>query len=281
MKTLESILNKTLYLGSGLIFLGFGMSFFTFTVDGGERALMFDTIFGKGISDKVLGEGIHFKFPKLYEPKIFSIRLNPIVIEAKTAARDLQLIDITVRILEKPDEDNLKKLFLDQTEKYAQRVLPNLTHETIKAVIARYNPDELISHREIVSNEIRKGLVAKAHDFNILIKDVAVINIEFSKEYRQAIENKQVSQQMAERSKFIVMRTEEERKITVIKAEAESESARLFNEAIKEYGNAFLEIKKMEASEKIVENLSNNNNVMFIPMGRGDGNSGSSILYSI
>lgn len=281
MKTLESILNKSLYLGGGFIFLGFGMSFLTFTVDGGERALMFDTIFGKGISDKVLGEGIHFKFPKLYEPKIFSIRLNPIVIEAKTAARDLQLIDITVRILEKPDEDNLKKLFLDQTEKYAQRVLPNLTHETIKAVIARYNPDELISHREIVSNEIRKALVTKAHDFNILIKDVAVINIEFSKEYRQAIENKQVSQQMAERSKFIVMKTEEERKITVIKAEAESESARLFNDAIKEYGNAFLEIKKMEASEKIVENLANNSNVMFIPMGRGDGNSGSSILYSI
>ena len=265
MQRLDKFLTKLLYLGGGFVVSGAVFSYFTFVVDGGERALMFDAITGKGVHDKVYGEGIHFRFPKLYEPIIFSIRLNPIVIETKTSARDLQIVNITVRILERPDEENLKKLYLDQRQNYAQKILPNLTHETIKAVLAKYNPDQLITQRENVSLEIRQGLVNRAKEFNIIISDVAIINFEFSKEYRQAIENKQVSQQMAERAKFIVMKSEEERKITVIRAEAESESARLFNEAIKEYGNAFMELKKLESAEAIIGNLVSNDKIMFIP----------------
>ena len=66
------------------------------------------------------------------------------------------------------------------------------------------------------------------------------------------------------RAKFIVKRSEEEKKITVIRAEAESESATIFNEAILNHGIAFLELKKMEAAKDIVENLSKAKNVVFI-----------------
>ncbi len=71
--------------------------------------------------------------------------------------------------------------------------------ETIKAVVARYNPDQLITQREKVSQEIKQILVTKAKEFNIILDDVAILHIEFSKEFRDAIEAKQVSQQMAER----------------------------------------------------------------------------------
>lgn len=271
---MEKLFNRVRNLGLAFVLAGIGLSRFTFVVDGGQKAIMFDAITGRGITNKVLGEGMHFRIPILYEPIILNVRLNPIVIDTKTPARDLQLIDITVRILERPDEDNLRKLYLDQREKYAQKILPNLTHETIKAVVSKYNPDQLITQRENVSYEIRTGLVNRAKEFNIKIEDVAIIHIEFSKEYRQAIENKQVSQQMAERAKFVVMKSEQEKKITVIRAEAESESAKLFNEAIAQYGNAFLELKKLETSQTIVENVLKNSNVMFLP-------SQNNLLYKI
>lgn len=276
MNKFNSLFNKMLYLGGAMIGGGIALSYFTFVVDGGEKALMFDAITGRGVLEKVYGEGIHFRFPVLFEPIIYSVRLTPREISAKTSARDLQLVSITVRVLEKPDEDSLRKLYLDQRQNYAEKILPNLTHETIKAVVAKYNPDQLITQRENVSMEIRQGLVNKAKEFNIIISDVAIIHIEFSKEYRHAIESKQVSQQMAERAKFIVMRSEEERKIAVIRAEAESESAKLFNEAITQHGNAFLELKKLESAIYMVENLTKNENVMFVPSG-----SGSNLLYKI
>lgn len=196
---LTKLFNKSIQLGSSLIGAGVLMSFCTFVVDGGEKAIMFDTISGRGVGQKILGEGIHFRIPKLYEPIIFSVRMTPHIIDSKTPAKDLQLVSITVRILERPNEKNLTKLYLDQRQNYAERVLPNVTNEIIKAVVARYNPDQLITQRERVSTEIKQGLITKALEYNVIIDDVAIIHIDFSKEYREAIESKQVSQQMAER----------------------------------------------------------------------------------
>jgi len=274
---IDRIFNKMIGLGGVFLSAGLVATQFTFVVDGGERAIMFDALFN-GVRDKVLGEGVHLRVPKIYEPIVFSIRYKPLEIVTTTPARDLQIVDISVRILEKPIEENLKKLYLDQRQDYAKKVLTNITHETIKAVVARYNPDELITQRQNISMEIRQSLVTRAKEFNIQVRDVAIIHIEFSKEYRQAIENKQVSHQMAERAKYIVQKSEQEKKITVIKAEAESESAKLFNEAIEKYGNAFLELKKLNTACEIVENVSNSPNIVFLPSG---GNGGSNFLYQI
>jgi prohibitin 1 len=196
---LTKFFNKSIQLGSTLIGAGVLMSFCTFVVDGGEKAIMFDTITGRGVGQKILGEGIHFRIPKLYEPIIFSVRMTPHIIDSKTPAKDLQLVSITVRILERPNAKNLTRLYLDQRQNYAERVLPSITNEIIKAVVARYNPDQLITQRERVSTEIKQGLITKALEYNVVIDDVAIIHIDFSKEYREAIESKQVSQQMAER----------------------------------------------------------------------------------
>jgi prohibitin 1 len=279
MNSFEKFLNKLSSVGKSLILASVLGKFFCFVVDGGEKALMFDAITGKGVGTKVLCEGLHFKIPVLYEPIIFSVRMNPHIIETKTPAKDLQTVNITVRILERPDEEFLSKLYLSQTKKYAERVLPNITHEIIKAVVARYNPDQLITQREKVSLEIRQGLVAKAKEFNIILDDVAIIHIDFSKEYRDAIEAKLVSQQLAEKAKFIVMKAEEEKKIAIIRAEAESESARIFNESIEKYGRAFLELKRLEAAREIIDNLSKANNVTYMPS--SGSKDGSNFLFKI
>jgi prohibitin 2 len=74
-------------------------------------------------------------------------------------------------------------------------------------VVAQYNASQLLTMREIVSREIRRVLMIKARHFNIILEDVSITNLTFSKEYTAAIESKQVAQQDAERAKFIV-RTE-------------------------------------------------------------------------
>lgn len=55
-------------------------------------------------------------------------------------------------------------------------------------------------------------MIERASGFNITLDDVSLIHLGFMKEYAQAIEHKQVAQQMAERQRFIVMRDEEEKR---------------------------------------------------------------------
>ena len=194
---INRVMDKMMKVGGVFVALGGIMGFCTYVVDGGEKALVFDKIWG--LKTKIMSEGIHFKIPLLQEPVIFDIRLNPNVLETKTPTKDLQNIEISVRILFKPDDTALYQLYLTQQKNYAEKVIPSITHETIKSVVARYNADQLLTMREKVSLEIKQGLITKAKEFNLIFEDVAIIHIEFSKEYREAIEAKQVSQQMAER----------------------------------------------------------------------------------
>jgi hypothetical protein len=57
---------------------------------------------------------------------------------------------------------------------------------------------------QIVSKDIRRILAERARYFNIVLEDVSITNLTFSKEYTAAVEAKQVAQQEAERAKFIV-----------------------------------------------------------------------------
>ena len=57
---------------------------------------------------------------------------------------------------------------------------------------------------QVVSRDIRTLLTQRAQYFNIVLDDVSITNLTFSREYTGAVEAKQVAQQDSERAKFIV-----------------------------------------------------------------------------
>ena len=65
-------------------------------------------------------------------------------------------------------------------------------NESAKAIVARYNANELLTKRDHVSREISADLQRRASEFNILLDDVAITHLSFSPEYARAVEAKQV-----------------------------------------------------------------------------------------
>jgi prohibitin 1 len=77
----------------------------------------------------------------------------------------------------------------------------------------------------MVSNQIREELRAKADVFGIILDDVSITDLQFGKDFMEAIEAKQVAQQKAEQAKYVVMMREEEMKAAIIEAEGQAEAA--------------------------------------------------------
>ena len=89
----------------------------------------------------------------------------------------------------------------------------------------------MLTSREKVSEQITAELRARAAQFHLTLDDVSITHLAYGAEFTNAVEQKQVAYQEAERSKFMVMKAEQERKAAVIRAEGESEAAILISNA--------------------------------------------------
>ena len=137
--------------------------------------------------------------------------------------------------------------------------------------MAQFDAAELITQREAVSQRIRTDLMKRAAEFNIALEDVSITHMTFGKEFTKAVEQKQIAQQDAERARFIVEKAEQERQAAVIRAEGEAEAATTISKALEKYGEAFVTLRKIEAAKAIVQSLSSNKNVTYIPSSGGSG----------
>mmetsp|Transcript_16177 Transcript_16177/g.22429 ORF Transcript_16177/g.22429 Transcript_16177/m.22429 type:complete len:274 (-) Transcript_16177:62-883(-) len=244
----------------------------TFVVEPGHSGVVFDRF--QGVKEKVYGEGLHFVVPFLQWPIIYDTRITPSLHRTETASKDLQTIRLFVRLLHQPVVEKLPWIFSQVGTDYAERILPSIGNEVLKAVVAEFDADELVTQREAVSCDIRDRLIKRAEHYNIILRDVSITKLEFSPEYTAAIERKQVEQQIAERQKFIVEKSKQEKLAAVIRVEGETEAGRLLSEAMK-ISPEFLELRKIEAAKKIAEYLARSQRVVYLP------NNGGNLLLNI
>jgi len=232
-----------------------------YTVEGGHRAVMFSRL--GGVKKEIIPEGTHVRIPWFEQPTIFDIRTKPKTLRSPTGTKDLQTVDITLRVLYKPNEYQLPVILSTLGTNFGERVLPSIVNETLKSVVAQYNASQLITQRDAVSKLIKRNLVERAKDFNILVDDVSITHLTFGKEYTAAVEAKQVAQQDAERAKFVVKQALQDKRSTIIKAQGEAKSAEMIGQAVQK-NPGFIELRQLDAARSIASTISRSSNKVFL-----------------
>ncbi|KRY34459.1 Protein l(2)37Cc [Trichinella spiralis] len=231
MQAVHNLSKNLIRFGVGLATVGAVVNSALYNVDGGQRAVIFDRF--TGVKPDVVGEGTHFLIPWVQKPIVFDIRATPRNVAVVTGSKDLQNVHTTLRILFRPIPEELPKIYTNIGVDYDERILPSITNEVLKAVVAQFDAADMITHRELVSQKVNEELTERASQFGLLLDDIS----------------------LAEQMKLAA----------IISAEGDAIAAELLGTAFQQSGDALIELRKIEASEEIAAQLAKQKNVTYFP----------------
>ena len=238
----------------------FGSAYYS--VPAGYRGVLLNFGAVKG----VMGEGVQFVIPFVQRVELMEVRTQKEEAQAAAASKDLQNVSTTVAINYHLNPLQVGNLYKNVGLDFATRIIDPATQETVKAVVANYTAEELIRLRSKIKNEIDTMLTERLKAYNIVVENngVSLTNFEFSQDFNSAIEQKQVAQQSAEKSKYELQKAEIDAKTAIAIAEGEARSNRIKAEALNQNGGSKVLAREwIEKWDGHLPQVSSNGNMMF------------------
>ncbi|HYW19143.1 MAG TPA: prohibitin family protein [Nodularia sp. (in: cyanobacteria)] len=200
-------------------------------VNAGERGVLMQ--FGK-VQEIVLGEGIHIIFPIVNTVKKISVRIQKQEISAQASSKDLQDVftDVALNWHIIPEETNIIFQDIGDEIDIIGKIINPAIEEVLKAVIAKYTAEEIVTKREEVKAGIDNTLTTRLHKYHIVANDISLVHVNFSNKFNEAVEAKQIAEQDAKRSDFIALKAAKEAEAKVNLAKGEAEVNKLLRESL-------------------------------------------------
>lgn len=160
------------------------------------------TQYGK-VTGRELDEGLNLVMPfGINEVAVYDIKVQKEQIDTSAATKDLQDVTSSLALNYRLNRGDVSKVHQTIGVDFNDKVIAPALSEVFKSVSAKYNAGELITNRADLKKEAFERIRDRLKKYGIVVEDLSLTNFQFSASFSQAIEDKQVAQQNAERAKF-------------------------------------------------------------------------------
>ena len=210
------------------------------TVPTGHTGIV--TVFGK-VKDQTYEAGVHVCAP--WEEMVnMDNRNQKASLDLLCFSSDIQEVSVPYTINNRIAKQNAQMIYKEIGVSYYDTVITPSIQEAVKSAFAQYTAEELLNNRSQLSTDIRNTLTTKLEEYNVVVIDSSIENLDFSDVFTDAVEAKQVAEQKSKQAKI-----EQEQKNMEAAAAAERAEIEANAEAAvaKIAAEAELEVVKIQA----------------------------------
>ncbi|MDF2534051.1 MAG: hypothetical protein K0R18_208 [Bacillales bacterium] len=207
------------------------------------------------LGSKALEPGLHLKWPFISEIVELNTQVAKAEADAAASSKDLQPVHSKVVINYAINKNSGYALLTQIGADFDSKIIAPHVQETFKGVTAKYSAEELVTKREQVALETSALLKKSLLDYHIDVKDISIVNFDFSEAFNDSIEQKQIAAQNTMKAQNELETAKVAAQQNVVKAEADAQAkksasdAQLYEDQQKAKGN--LELAKSITQELI------------------------------
>jgi len=258
-------LPKAMIMGIvGLIFIVlFGSSMF-YTVDPGEKGILFKKFAGGLDKETVYGQGFHVIAP-WNTLHVYDVKIHETFEKMEVLSKNGLSIKIDLSFRYMPVQEKIGYLHDEIGRNYLERIIKPEIRSVTREVIGNYLPEELYStKREAIEDEIESLTREKVEAKYLTLDAILIRDVTLPLTLRNGIEKKLVQEQESLEYEFKIDKARKEAERKEIEANGIAKFQQIVNRTITPQ---LLKWKGVEATQEIAKS----SNAKVIVIGNGDG----------
>lgn len=201
------------------------------TVPAGYRGVV--THFGK-VQDQILDEGIHFTLPIVTSVHRISVRVQKTEASTEAATKDMQKVTAQLAINWHVNANTVNKMYqtVGDEDDIVRQIISPAVSEVLKAATAKMTAEEVLTKRIELKGHIDEALRARLLQYNVAVDDISLVDLDFTKEFNHAVEQKQIAEQEALRAEYLTLQAQKTADAAIQTARGQAESQKLVQKTL-------------------------------------------------
>ena len=159
-------------------------------VQAGHRGVV---LYVGAVENRVLGEGVHFIIPFAEQVIQLEVRTLKFQADASAASNDLQEVATVIALNYHIDPNKANLVYQQLGADYADRIIAPTIQESVKASVAKFNAEQLITQREIAKGVIAQAISNTLSARDITVETIFITDFQFSQAFASQVESKVVA----------------------------------------------------------------------------------------
>ncbi|MFL6431391.1 MAG: prohibitin family protein [Nitrososphaeraceae archaeon] len=211
-------------------------------VQAGHRGVV---LYLGAVENKVLGEGLHYIIPFAEQVIQLEVRTLKFQADASAASNDLQEVATVIALNYHIDPNDANIIYQQLGADYSDRIIAPTIQESVKASVAKFNAEELITKRETAKAVIAQAIRNTLSSRDITVETVFITDFKFSEAFASQVESKVVAFQkyLTEQNNLravqvvanqTVVQAQAQARSNVARAEGESQAIKIITEQLRQ-----------------------------------------------